>query len=83
LIFAGTLPRLFMNFYELFHQLLSHQASYPYPILFSAYQNFVTPAIGSLLKAALGLYLFFASHGFANFWRLLRNFGTPHPPQSP
>jgi hypothetical protein len=37
-------------------------------------------AIGTLLKAMLGLWLFFGARGFANFWRFLRNAGTPKPP---
>ena len=37
-------------------------------------------AAGTVLKAILGLVLFFRARGVANFWRSLRTFATPKPP---
>jgi hypothetical protein len=40
------------------------------------------PAGGTVLKTGLGLWMFFGARGFANCWRLLRDFGTPNPPKN-
>jgi hypothetical protein len=38
-------------------------------------------AFGFILKTAIGAWMFFGTQGFVNFWRSMRNFGTPKPPQ--
>ena len=86
LIFAGTLPQLFVSIVSLLLSLLRFKSAgdalvYPFMVRDSWYS--VETSAGMLLKAALGLWLFFGAHGFANFWRSLRNFGTPKPPQAP
>lgn len=39
-------------------------------------------AFGFLLKTIIGALMFFGAQGFANFWRSMRNFGTPKPPEN-
>jgi hypothetical protein len=39
-------------------------------------------AFGFLLETALGAWMFFGARGFANFWRSMRNFGTPKLPEN-
>ena len=39
-------------------------------------------AAGTVLKFVLGTILFFGARGIANFWRSLRTFATPNPPQT-
>jgi hypothetical protein len=78
LIFADALPALFTGVFNLATWLKAHANH-------SEYQDHATlrsalTALGALARALLGLGLFFCSHGFANFWRSLRNFGTPKPP---
>jgi hypothetical protein len=80
LIFAGALPQLFDSIFNLLHSLSSENSRNANSILNNPY--LITYAVGALLKAALGLWLFFGAQGFANYWRSLRNFGTPKPPQS-
>jgi hypothetical protein len=83
LIFAGALPQLFNSIYSFFIWL--HQNPDKNPYLNNSFPNnprLILNAIGTLLKAALGLWLFFGANGFANFWRSLRNFGTPKPPEN-
>lgn len=74
-IFAGVLPQLCNSIWFLL--LMLHFS----PIRGNSYQ--IALAVGAFLRAALGLWMFFGAHGFANFWRSLRNFGTPQPPQTP
>jgi hypothetical protein len=79
LIFADALPSLFLGIFNLANWFEVHAS---HPELQSNYtlRNGLT-ALGALAKALLGLGLFFCAHGFANFWRSLRNFGTPKPPE--
>lgn len=74
LIFAGALPQLSNSFWF----LLTLSSS---PTHGNTYQ--IGSLVGTFLKAALGLWLFFGAHGFANFWRSMRSFGTSKPPQTP
>jgi hypothetical protein len=79
LIFAGALPQLLNSFFLIFAAtggLAKNIQSYNY--------NWRTllVAIGNLLKVAFGLYLFFRASRFAGFWRSLKDFGTPMPPQN-
>jgi hypothetical protein len=84
LIFAGELPQLFNSIFSLFLWLHQNPDKNPYPInSFSSNSHLILTAIGTLLKAALGLWLFFGARGFANFWRFLRIAGTPKPPEAP
>ena len=80
LIFAGALPQLFTGIFNLLHSSLSENSQNVNSVHNSSY--LIVYTIGALLKAALGLWLFFGAQGFANFWRSFRNFGTPKPPQS-
>ncbi|HEX3856970.1 MAG TPA: hypothetical protein VHY30_06725 [Verrucomicrobiae bacterium] len=80
LIFAGALPQLFNSVFNLLHLLSSENSRNTDPIHNNPY--LIEYAIGTLLKTALGLWLFFGACGFANFWRSLKNFGTPKPPEN-
>ena len=83
LIFAGALPQLFNSIYSLLISLhqLAHHDQYPIGTKFDGWHTLLV-GVGTFLKAGLGLWLFFGAHGFANFWRSMRNFGTPKPPQA-
>jgi len=85
LIFAGALPQLFNSVFNLLRAFSSQDSwnqavASSYPVHNNPY--LVEYAIGTLLKAGLGIWLFFGANGFANFWCSLRNFGTPKPPQT-
>jgi len=83
LIFAGALPQLFNSIYSFFIWLHQNPDKNPYlNYSFSNNPRLILIAIGTSLKATLGLWLFFGAHGFVNFWRLLRCFGTPKPPEN-
>ena len=80
LIFSEALPQLLnsiSSFFSSLHQVTGRNQP-------PAYTEFnwrsLLSAVGILLKAALGLWLFFGARGFANLWRSLRTFGTPNPP---
>jgi hypothetical protein len=82
LIFAGALPQLLNNIFAFLQYLIQLKQENPYPNGRWPFNRFgYAAAIGTFLKAALGLWLFFGARGFANFWRSMRNFGTPKPPQ--
>ncbi len=80
LIFAGALPQLFSSIFTLLHSLSSENSRNTDPVHNNPYM--IEYAAGTLLKVALGLWLFFGARGFANFWRSLKNFGTPKPPEN-
>jgi hypothetical protein len=80
LIFAGALPQLFTSIFNLLHSLSSENSRNADPVHNNPY--LIEYAAGTLLKAVLGLWLFFGTDGFANLWRSLRNFGTPKPPRN-
>jgi hypothetical protein len=81
LIFAEALPQLLNYIFTFLHYLIQLKGKNSDPDAGWPYTRFgFVSAIGTFLKAALGLWLFFGAHGFANFWRQLRNFGTPKPP---
>jgi hypothetical protein len=81
LIFAEALPQLLNYIFTFLHYLIQLKGKNPDPDAGWPYTRFgFVSAIGTFLKAALGLWLFFGAHGFANFSRQLRNFGTPKPP---
>jgi hypothetical protein len=79
LIFASALPQLFSSIFNLLHSLSPENSRNADSVHNSPY--LIEYAVGTLLKAALGLWLFFGAQGFTNCWRSLRNFGTPKPPQ--
>jgi hypothetical protein len=81
LIFAEALPQLLNSISSFFTSLnqVAGRSQYPHNTEFFNWPMFLA-VTGTLLKAALGLWLFFGARGFANFWRSLRNFGTPKPP---
>lgn len=82
LIFAEALPQLLNYIFEYLHYLIQLKQDNPFPETGWPFNRFgYGAAIGTALKAALGLWLFFGARGFANFWRTMRNFGTPKPPQ--
>jgi len=79
LIFSDALPQLLNNIFSFFASLhqVTDRSQPPAYAEFNARTLLI--AVGTLLKAALGLWLFFGAHGFANFWRSMRNVGTPKP----
>jgi hypothetical protein len=82
LIFAGALSQLFNSIYSA-SIALTHFNKEQYPAGTQIYDwRSLLTAFGVLLKTALGLWMFFGARGFANFWRSLRNFGTPKPPEN-
>jgi hypothetical protein len=83
LIFAETLPQLLSNIFALLYYLIQLKEKNPFPDNGWPFNRFgLAAAIGTFLKAGLGLWLFFGARGFANSWRSLRNFGTPQPPEN-
>jgi len=80
LIFASALPQLLTSIFTLLRSIpLGDSVNDPYEI--SHNQLTTESALGILLKAALGIWLFFGADGFANFL-VMRNFSTPKPPQT-
>ncbi len=83
LIFASALPQLINSFYLFFNSLYELNHKNPYVDASRPYNwRTLFTSVGTFLKAALGLWMFFGAHGFANFWRSLKNFGTPKPPEN-
>mgnify|MGYP001608239338 CR=1 FL=1 len=83
LIFADALPQLFNSIFHLISWVTAGKDDWQRQGTYGAYSfREGTAAIGTVLKTVLGLILFFRPRGFANFWRSLRTFGTPKPPQS-
>lgn len=80
LIFADALPQLLNSISSFFTSLNQVTGRSQYPANAEFNWHSLLAAIGILLKAALGLWLFFGARGFANLWRSLRTFGTPKPP---
>ena len=73
LIFADALPQLFYYiFYLLTMVFQGFLVSLSAPML-----------LGSILKAAVGLWMFFRAKSFTHFWHSRQNFDTPKPPQTP
>jgi hypothetical protein len=83
LIFADALPELFNSISSFCISLNQVTGRSQYSADAEYISRTLLTAMGTLLKAALGLWLFFGAHGFANFWRQLRNAGTPKPPEEP
>jgi hypothetical protein len=83
LIFAESLPQLFSSISSLFAVLdqLAHKDQYPVGLRFNLWPTLLG-AVGTFLKAGLGLWLFFGARGVALLWRSMRNFGTPKPPEN-
>lgn len=77
LIFAGALPELFISIFGLLHSLSSENRQMD-PAHINP--NMIEYWIGTLLRTALGIWLFFGADGFANFFSSMRNFATPKPP---
>jgi hypothetical protein len=82
LIFAEALPQLLNSVSSFFISLNQVTGRNQYPPNDQFNWRSLLAAVGTFLKAALGLWMFFGAHGFANFWRSLRNFGTPKPPEN-
>jgi hypothetical protein len=82
LIFAGALPQFFNSIYLFFHSL--NEVGYKNPNVSAPFYSWRTLliSVGNFAKAGLGAWMFFGAHGFANFWRSMRNFGTPKPPEN-
>lgn len=80
LIFTGALPQLFGSLSSFLISL--SQINVRFQSTGEAFYNWRTlfTSLGIILKAALGLWMFFGARGFAGFWRSFRNFGTPKPP---
>ena len=79
LILAGSLPQLFNSIYSLGHLVELEKYGGLKPGKSVVWQTLLSAA-GIFSKAGLGFWMFFGAHGFANFWRSMRNFGTPKPP---
>jgi hypothetical protein len=86
LIFSNALPQLLNSLASLFAAIsqagqitgrYSYEGNAQYNIWRMSFSAF-----GTILKAALGLWMFFGAHGFAHYWRSLKNFGTPKPPEN-
>ena len=77
LIFFSALPQLISSFFVLINAAASQSrwAVSPTYVGYTLRDGLV--AVGTILKAAAGLVLFFRARGFANFWRSMRNFATP------
>jgi len=83
LIFADALPQLFNSIFHLLSWMMAGQDDWQRQNSYRTYSSReVTVAIGIIAKAILGLVLFFRARGFAHFWRSLRSFATPQPPQN-
>jgi hypothetical protein len=80
LIFAEALPQLLNSLSSFFTSLNQVAGRSQYPPNTQFNWSMFLAVTGTLLKAALGLGLFFGARGFANFWRFLRIAGTPKPP---
>lgn len=81
LIFADALPQLVNNITFLISWVTAEKEGWQKQFTNSVYSfQEVAAAIGIVLKAVLGLILFFRARGFARFWRSLRTFATPKPP---
>ena len=82
-IFAEALPQLFSSAASFFVSLnqTASKSDYLTGSQVNIWRTFLY-ATGTLVKAALGLWMFFGARGFADCWRSLRTFGTPKPPQS-
>jgi hypothetical protein len=81
LIFAEAQPQLLSYICTFLYYLIQLKEKNSYPDTGWPFNRFgLLSAIGTFMKAALGLWLFFGAHGFANFWRSLRTFGTPKAP---
>ncbi len=76
LVFAGALPQSLRSVFDLVQTLTDHE------VYWASKWRSATVAIGTILEAALGLALFFRARGFAGFWRSLKTFATPKPPQA-
>ncbi len=80
LLLAEGLSQLLSSIYS---ALLSanhfNQDQYPPGMQFIDWRRLLSAA-GIVLQTGLGAWMFFGAQGFANFWRSLRNFGTPKPP---
>jgi hypothetical protein len=83
LIFADALPQLLNSISSFFISLNQVTGRSQYSADAEYISRTLFTAMGTLLKAALGLWLFFGARGFANIWRFLRNAGTPKPPEAP
>lgn len=82
LIFSEALPQLLNSFSSLLVSF-GQVADKNQPPAYAEYNwRLIWIAVGTILKAALGLFLFFGAHGVANFWRSMRRFGTPKPAQT-
>jgi hypothetical protein len=82
-IFAETVPQLFPRIFTVLLYLFGlNHGNQGLPFDQQARRTEFSAAFGGLLKAGLGLWLFFGARGFANFWRSLRNFGTPKAPEN-
>ena len=81
LIFADALPQLFNSVYSIVYSMSQITGRNQYAGDTRYIWQPILTAIGTILKAALGLWMFFGARGFANFWRSLRTFGTPKAPE--
>jgi len=82
LIFAGGVSQLFVSIQSALASLKHlNKDQYSGGMQFNDWHT-VLFAVGVILKTALGLWMFFGARGFANFWRSLKNFGTPKPPEN-
>ncbi|HEY1661892.1 MAG TPA: hypothetical protein VGI03_05690 [Verrucomicrobiae bacterium] len=76
LIFAGALPQLLNSVWTLLFYLDQTREKTQYPTSQLAEVRAILTAIGIILKAGLGLWMFFRAQGFVNFWRSMRSLKT-------
>lgn len=82
LILADSLPKLPHGLSTLISWAMARKEDRQFQGVYGQFGFFtLTSAAGTVLQAGLGLALFFRARGFANFWRSLRSFATPKPPQ--
>ena len=79
LIFASALPQLISSIFNLLRETSADDSPLN-PNWITSRRAIAESSAGILLKTAFGIWLFFGAEGFANFFGLLRNFGTPKPP---
>ena len=76
-IFAGALPEVLTSIFYIFRSYSENS-----PEFFQGMsQMMIESSIGTLLRAALGIWLFFGASGFADFFSPTKYFATSKPPQ--
>ncbi|HVU27314.1 MAG TPA: hypothetical protein VHG71_06205 [Verrucomicrobiae bacterium] len=82
-LFVSGLSQLCTNIgtYFLFARIRNFAGETVHQPVINDWRSFFS-ICGSVLQIAIAAWMFFDTHGFVNFWRSLRNFGTPKPPEN-